>query len=277
MRILITSLSGHRIDELLADYAYEAMKDIKEHEFYRDILPVAGFHDQMWVFNGVHDSDRSTKILEASHNIATYYFWDDHSLPAFSHTCIISQFEGMGHKHFQISELAVFDKKWDQKIDYTNKRYGFTYWGHKKLERQRYYDKYIIDQEDSLLIGEWEGKKAFNVDYERDMRRLYGLISQGRFTIVFGDEIHNGRSIPLRVYEAAMNGLVVLFDEKLISGQKFTIDSQYIINDTPKGSLALSYEDFKRSLLKGSIEDARNRVRNKLKEVTCLECKIVVQ
>lgn len=277
MRILITSLSGHRIDELLADYAYEAMKDHKEHEFYRCTLPTAGFHDQMWVFNGVHDSERSTKIIEAAHTIPTYYFWDDHSLPAFDHMIILSQFEGMGHKHFQISELSVFDKKWNKKIDYTNKRYGFVYWGHKKLERQKYYDKYIIDVDNSLLIGEWEGKKAFNVDYERDMRRLYGLISQGSYTIVFGDPVHNGRSIPLRVYEAAMNGLVVLFDKELLNGQKFTIDQEYIIEDTPKGAIAIDYEHFRRSLLKGSIEDARDRVRRKLKEVTCLECKIVVQ
>jgi hypothetical protein len=270
MRILITSLSGHRIDELLADYAYEAMKDSKEHDFYRDILPSDKQTEMMWVFNGINDSNRSRALIEKARSIPTYYFWDDHSLPTFEHMITVSQFEGLGDKHFQISELAVFDSKWNEEINFSNKIYDFVYWGHKKPERREMYDKYIVDEHNSLLIGEWDGEKAFNAEYERDMRRLNGLIKQGKYTIVFGDEVHNGRSIPLRVYEAAMNGLIVLFDENLVKGQKFTIDSKYIINDKPKSNLSLSYEDFKKSLLKGSLREARKRVTNKLKEVTCL-------
>ncbi len=268
MRILITSLSGHRIDELLADYAYEAMRHSTEHEFYRDTAHTVELYDALWVFNGLNNSKRSATILKMAKRLPTMYFWDDHSLPTFNFTTTISQFEGMGDRHFQISELAVFDKKWDEVINFENKIYDFVYWGHRKPERQEQYDKFIVDNDTSLLIGDWKAEKAFNAPYDRDMRRLHGLIKQGKYTIVFGDKIHNGRSIPLRVYEAAMNGLVVFFDKDLVQGQKFTIDEKYILSDEYKGPFTFDYYDFKTSLLRGTIEEARDRVRQNLMEVT---------
>lgn len=268
MRILITSLSGHRIDELLADYAYEAMKHSDEHVFYRDTVHTVELYDALWVFNGLNNSKRSARILKMAKCLPTMYFWDDHSLPTFEFATTISQFEGMGDRHFQISELAVFDKKWDEAINFENKNYDFVYWGHRKPERQEQYDKFIVDNDNSLLIGDWNADKAFTAPYERDMRRLHGLIKQCRYTIVFGDEIHNGRSIPLRVYEAAMNGLIVLFDQELLEGQKFKMPETFVIRDEVKTASAINYEYFKTSLLGGTIEQARDRVRQNLMEVT---------
>lgn len=265
MKINILSLSGHRIDELLADYCYAALKNHKIHEVYRNLSINDKTVDALWVFNGLHDTDRSTSIVKASKKIPTLYFHDDVSLPTFTTMTTVSQFEGLSHHHFQISELAVFDKRWEQE-HLESRSYDFCYWGHSKKERELNYDKYVfpLDKKTTMYIGDFKGHFSLNIAYERDMEHLYNRIRHAKYTVVFGDEHHNGRSIPLRVYEATMNGLSVLFDRKLVEGQQyFSIDSKFIV-DSHKDFFIPDYSEFKEALLKGSIEEARERVQYNL-------------
>lgn len=265
MKVNILSLSGHRIDELLADYAHTALKNHDVHEFHRNGALTDKTFDALWVFNGLHDTQRSTAIVNASKKIPTLYFHDDISLPTFPSMTTISQFEGMSNHHFQISELAVFDKKWE-KVPTAHKGFDFCYWGHKKPEREKNYDKYIypMDRKTSMFIGDFKGNLSLNIAYERDMNRLHKYISHSKFTVVFGDKHHNGKSIPLRVYEAAMNGVSVLFDKDLVENQAyFTINPKFVV-ESNEDFFIPDYEEFKTELLKGTIEDARERVLGNL-------------
>lgn len=265
MKVNILSLSGHRIDELLADYAHTALKNHDVHEFHRNGALTDKTFDALWVFNGLHDTQRSTAIVNASKKIPTLYFHDDISLPTFPSMTTISQFEGLHKHHFQISELAVFDKRWDR-LPTKHKSFDFCYWGHRKPERESNYEKYIypMDKKTSMFIGDFKGRMSLNIAYEREMDRLYNYIAHSRFTVVFGDKAHNGRSIPLRVYEAAMNGVSVLFDKELVEGQQFfSIDHKFVVSSS-KDFFVPKYDEFKEALLRGSIEDARDRVKHNL-------------
>lgn len=265
MKINIVSLSGHRIDELLADYCYAALKTHDIHEVHRNLKITDKTVDALWVFNGLNVSDRPTSIIKASKKVPTLYFHDDISLPIFPSMTTISQFEGFSNHHFQISELSLFDKRW-KTTPSAHKSFDFCYWGHEKKERVVNYDKYIypMDKKSTMFIGDFKGRMSLNIAYERDMDRLYKNIKNAKYTVVFGDKEHDGRSIPLRVYEAAMMGVSVLFDRKLVEGQEyFSIDSKFIV-DSCKDFFIPDYTEFREALLKGTLEEARERVQYNL-------------
>lgn len=264
MRVGVLSLSGHRIDELLADYIISALGDLPKVNVERVEWTQAYECDRLIITNGLNDSERSKHLVKLAETIPTYYIYDDCYLPTFSHMTTLSQFTNLGDKYFQVSELSVFDKRWDENRKST-KEFLFYYGGHIKPERQEYYEKYLVNREDSLVVGECAQfmDKAHKVDYTRDMDELYTTMGRAQYTVVFGDELHNGVNLPLRIYEAAMNGLVAFVDKDLIGDQKFMLEDQWRISSLADIT-SIDYKKFKKSLLGGSLADARRRVRKNL-------------
>lgn len=264
MRIGVLSLSGHRIDNLLAEYIVAALHNVHNLKIELVLPEEAHECDRLIITNGLNDSERSKMLVELAKTIPTYYIYDDCYLPTFSHMTTVSQFTNLGDIHFQVSELSVFDKRWDEKHK-SRQKFKMYYGGHVKPQRDECYKKYLINDESTLIIGDYTKyvPKATHKDYTRDMNELYTIMNQATYTIVFGDEDHNGVNLPLRIYEAAMMGLVVYVDRELIGDQKFMLEDTWRISckEDIKNSL---YSAFKKSLLGGTVEDARRRVRKNL-------------
>ena len=112
----ITSLSGHRIDELLAKYMYDALKNCDN--FIVNMCNENNAHtfDLLLIINGLNNSDKSRKLVEISKQVQSIYFYDDWTLPRFAHMKLLSQFKRLGNfipDYFQLSELALFDKQFE--------------------------------------------------------------------------------------------------------------------------------------------------------------------
>jgi hypothetical protein len=219
INILIQTLSGHRCDEYLALMAVKALA--KSTKF--NVVTNFKTADVQLLFNGLNITDHSQAIIAKTHLKPSIYMYDDHALPLFNHMPTISQFKQFGDVHFQLSELALFDSRFTTPTQQV-KIFDFCYWGHQKPERSHYYDIYIKpnDVKSTLLIGEWDdiSSNAFILPYERSLQRLYLLLALAKWTIIFGDSEHDGSSIPLRVYEALMNGVVPYFSPKLAEGNQ---------------------------------------------------------
>lgn len=263
MRICVSSLSGHRIDELLADYIAKVVRN-SGFKVYR--RPLADKYDLLLLTNGLNETEESEAIISKSKKVPTLYFYDDYTLPTFSHMKTISQFTNLGDVHFQISELSVLDERFDNATRFKVKRYNQCYWGHPKKEREEYYNKYLEDAKNNFFIGEWERFENSRVrEYERNMNNLYSYISLAKYTPIFGDIHHNGVNIPLRIYEALMNGVTPIIDKDLIGDQNFKIDNRLLVSrleDIKVTDFNIAYDS-----IIGNLSEKRYEVSKKLMEI----------
>jgi len=159
--------------------------------------------------------------------------------------------------YFQLSSVALFDERFDDvKANYVeeNKRNTLIFWGHHKEGREKYEKLYLKNLPHySLTIGDWASD---SVPYIRDLKELHEVISNGRYTIIFGDDHDNFNNIPLRIYEALMCGVVPLFDFDFTDITPFTIQS---LNDV-KHIDKLVFNEFIDWFLPNGIEAHRAEV-----------------
>lgn len=238
--IYITSLSLHRIDEMLADLTAYVLKSVgltvKRELPSTVVKPETAI---LLVFNGICDmsNTHTVEVLKAMKVYPSMYFIDDHTVwvPEDSNIGIVTQFlnihplkdkvdiinKAIYKRTWQISKLGSHIDKIISVPKFTSKckrPYNFVYWGHWKEERKDMYKKHIYNLPSTLIISDSVEFKdllpeATFVSYIRDMKALYTYISLCSTTTVFGDKYHAGVNVPLRVYEALACGLEVKLDK----------------------------------------------------------------
>lgn len=240
--IYITSLSLHRIDEMLADLTAYVLKSVgltvKRELPSTVVKPETAI---LLVFNGICDmsNTHTVEVLKAMRLYPSMYFIDDHTVwvPEDTNIGIVTQFlnihplkdkadiinKAIYKRNWQISKLGSHIDKIISIPKFTSKcsrPYSFVYWGHWKEERKDMYKKYIPNFPSTLIISDSEEfrellPKATFVPYIRDMRALYTYISLCSTTVVFGDKYHAGVNVPLRVYEALACDIEVKLDKSV--------------------------------------------------------------
>jgi len=200
MKIKVTSMSGHRIDVMIAEWAKRALllvgEEIVEDDSYDVIIVTNGFLNDRLVM----------EMTDAQYAI---YMWDDYDLPVTKNTGVICQAKnGWGRldtEYFPIAQLAVFDKLWDKPIA-AFKYYDLVYGGTYKKIREEQYKKHIPNNPTTLLIGndkEWDAwDKTTRLPTIKNMDALYKVMAMATYTLILEDPKHNGVSVPLRYYEA---------------------------------------------------------------------------
>jgi len=204
MRIDIISANNYRINEYIADMLYIALRG------YGDLSrELRDEQDIILMTNGLGLTEEARRAIEQD-KVNVLYFYDElqSSVVPKDNVIVLSQFKDLGQWDLPVARLSIFDPRFDN-IPIVDKAYEFVYWGHKKPNREHIY-KALPDNGKSLYIGEWEDKtKSAHAPYIRDMDALYTLIAKGKRTIVNGSKFDDYRnSIPLRVYEALMNGVI---------------------------------------------------------------------
>lgn len=229
MNISVVSLTDHRIDVKFADYISTALNCSRTIDKDTELLIVT---------NGMYNN-ANIEVVAAMQDIPSLYLIDDHTcwvpnLDTFPLCRIASQF--VNHpldkttpmEYFRVSELALFDKKFDT-LTPVGRKYldgeSCIYWGGYKPERL---ESYMSLPANTTVIGKKypDGltKNWKMLPFTKNLDELNTLIAQGDYTYVFGDEFHNGVNIPYRIYEALMNGVRPIVHKDLIGDQEFDIE-----------------------------------------------------
>jgi len=260
MKIGVYCINKYRTGEYQADLICKALRDTK----HTTTRLLGSEVDAMIVINGVYKEDTmdyTNGILNKINKVPTLFLINEKRAEVPEGVTIVaSQYMNTDGFYFQLSSVALFDDRFDDIESRYNehaKMYDFVYWGHKKLGRASYENKYCKSYVGNLLIGDWG-----DIPYQRDLDELHRFISTAKSTVIFGDEHDNENNTPLRIYEALMCGTLPFFDKDFLANcpDKWRVSKREDIPDVNKKM----FKEFIRWFLPDGINTACNKVTAQL-------------
>ena len=232
MIIHVVTLNQHRCNALIASLLREALL-LAGHAVVNNINQKD--IDFIIAINGAVDNttaDITENIGESHKKVAL--FIDDVDIPhAYDADVYVEQFftdddMNCSSIQFPIAELLTLRKDWGITRQETKKPFEWFYGG--TIKQRRYYDAFfnnsMVRHNNMLLAGddeEWDYIANVNaassaisrVATIRDLDTLYNIMRLCKNTAIVYDELHYGKGLPLRFFEAALcNMNVFVFDEK---------------------------------------------------------------
>lgn len=208
MKILVTSLTDHRIDVQLAKWFCVGLDELCV-EYTTDIEDDYGL---CIMFNGLSTEYSLKKLDFIAERMPVVYMHDDCDMPIPKRVkLVVSQFTNDGDLYFPIAELAVLDKLWENPIikpKHFNTFYGGTY------KSRRDYTK-VPNSSSTLLVGNDKGwdkwDAATRLPTIKDMHLLYNVMAMCRQTLIVPDIAHDNINMPLRAFEGVFTNTNVLW------------------------------------------------------------------
>jgi len=228
MKVKVISMSEHRIDVMMAEWVKKALVLVGEEIVTTD-------YDILIVTNGFLNSKVVQEMQDAPLAI---YMWDDYDLPVPEGVKVISQAKDLWGRsaedtvYFPISQLACMSDLWVN--PYTaNKKFNLVYGGTYKEVREEEYNKHIVNNSSTLLIGndsrwnKWD--KTTRIPTIKNMDILYNILSMCKYTLILSDPKHNNNSVPLRFYESKFSNLSVIpASEGILDGVSNRLDRREV-------------------------------------------------
>lgn len=228
MKAKIISMSGHRIDVMMAEWVKRALSLVS-------VEIVTKYYDVLIVTNGVLNSKIVQEMQDAPLAI---YMWDDYDLPVPEKVKVLSQAKDLWGRftedttYFPISQLACMSDLWLNPY-VSDKKFNLVYGGTYKKVREEEYNSHIINNSDTLLIGsdirwnKWD--KTTRIPTVKNMDILYNILSMCRYTLILSDPKHDNNSIPLRFYESKFSNLSVIpTSEGILDGVSKVLDRKKV-------------------------------------------------
>lgn len=207
-KILVTSITSHRIDVQLANWFCRALAELQ----IPYTTSIYSSYDIAIVFNGVLDITAEDKLSVIKNRARrVLYMYDDCDLTIPTGITLVTQFTTDPKQiHFPIAQLAIFDDKWDNPI-VQPKSFDIFYGGTYK-DRRDY--SIIPNSPSTLLVGDdtrWDKwDKATRLGTIRDMNLMYQLMAMCSTTLIVSDPRHNWVNTPLRFYEGVFTQCNIL-------------------------------------------------------------------
>jgi hypothetical protein len=208
MKILVTSLTDHRIDVQLAKWFCIGLDELCI-EYTTDIEDDCRL---CIMFNGLSTESSLNKLEFIAERMPVVYMYDDCDMQIPSGVKLVaSQFTNAGDIYFPIAELAVLDKLWENPIIKPN-HFNIFYGGTFKARRD--YTK-VPNNHNTLLVGndkgwdKWDG--TTRLPTIKDMNLLYHIMAMCRQTLIVPDKAHDNINMPLRAFEGVFTDTDVLW------------------------------------------------------------------
>ena len=209
MKILVTSLTDHRIDVQLAEWMLAGLS-MNNISCTSDIMDIHCTHCIM--FNGLSTKDSIARLQRIGSRMPIYYMYDDCDMPVpHGVTAVVSQFTNTGDFYFPIAELAVLHTLWDKPLK-NNKIFELFYGGTFKSVRDY---SMIPNDAHTLLVGNDTGwdtwTKATRLCTLKDMKAVYYAMSMCKATMIVSDHRHDNVNMPLRAFEGVFADCPVIW------------------------------------------------------------------
>jgi len=222
MKILVTSLTNHRIDVQLVKWFCIGLQELGI-EYTTDIEDDDCLHCIM--FNGLSTESSLSKLAFIADRMPVLYMYDDCDMPIPSEVKLVaSQFTNAGDIYFPIAELAVLDDLWETPINETkhfNTFYGGTY-----KSRRDY--SVLVNNPNTLLVGndkgwdKWDG--TTRLPTIKDMNLLYHIMAMCRQTLIVHDKAHDNINMPLRAFEGVFTDTdIVWYGDTIITPKQMKV------------------------------------------------------